>query len=143
MTKLGIDYGERRIGLAITDALEMIASPLETLQNDKAFLQKLKEIIDDRNVDTVVVGMPLSMDGTRGPAAEKTERFVESLKAELEIEVATFDERLTTAQAQRWMISHDISRKKRAKRVDEMAAQMILQTYMDASKRKRIREADD
>ena len=143
MTLLGVDYGERRIGLAITDALEMIASPMQTLLNDQTFIPKLKEIIRDRNVDTVVVGMPLKLDGSRGPAAEKTERLVEKLQAELDVDVTSFDERLTTAQAERSMLRHDISRKKRAQRRDEMAAQFMLQSYMDAKKRKASLDADN
>jgi putative Holliday junction resolvase len=143
LTLLGVDYGERRIGLAITDAMEMIASPMQTLQNDKTFIARLKEIVRAHNVDTVVVGMPLKLDGSRGPAAEKTARFADELQGELDADVTTFDERLTTVQAERSMLRHDISRKKRAQRRDEMAAQFMLQTYMDAKKRKASLDTDN
>jgi len=137
-----VDYGARRIGLAITDAMEIIASPLETIENDDVCIRKLKEIVHEHEVDKVVVGMPLKLDGRPGPAAEKTRRFVRKLEAELEVGVDTFDERLTTAQAERAMLRHDISRARRAKRIDQMAAQIMLQSYMDATKRKQKRKGD-
>ena len=142
MTLLGIDYGERRIGLAVTDALRIIASPLETIENDERCIQRLKDIVEERGVDTVVVGLPLKLDGGLGPAAQNTLRFVDKLKVELGATVETFDERLTTAQAERSMLAHDISRAKRAKRIDQMAAQIMLQSYLDASKRKMNTDSD-
>ena len=84
MTLLGIDYGERRIGLAVTDALGIIASPLETIENNERCTQRLKDIVEERSIDTVVVGLPLKLDGGLGPAAQNTLRFVDKLKAELE-----------------------------------------------------------
>ena len=143
MAVLGIDYGERRIGVAISDDLEMIASPFDTLQNDDTLLPRLKQIVAERNVREVVVGLPLNMDGTQGASAKKAVRFAQKLEAELDVGVETFDERLTTMQAERSMLRHDISRARRAKRIDEMAAQIMLQSRLDAAKRKKSRRSGD
>ena len=134
MTSLGIDYGDKRIGLAITDELEIISSPLKTIPNDGKTIGEIRQIITERKVDTVVVGMPLNMDGTLGLAARKSQEFARKLKAEVAAEVKTFDERLTTVQADRAMLMHDVSRAKRAKHRDEMAAQILLQSYVDSKK---------
>ena len=143
MAVLGIDYGERRIGVAISDDLEMIASPFDTLQNDDTLLPRLKQIVAERNVREVVVGLPLNMDGTQGASAKKAVRFAQKLEAELDVGVETFDERLTTVQAERSMLRHDISRARRAKRIDEMAAQIMLQCRLDAASRKKSRRSGD
>ncbi|HUW30437.1 MAG TPA: Holliday junction resolvase RuvX [Planctomycetota bacterium] len=135
MILLGIDYGTKRIGLAITDELEIIASPLKTVPNDPAGLDELRKIVSERRVELVVVGLPLNMDGSLGPAGKAAEAFAEKLRAELAAPVETFDERLTTVQAERSMLMHDISRAKRAGRRDEMAAQIMLQSCVDARKR--------
>jgi len=134
---LGIDYGERRIGLAITDAAEIIASPLKTLANDDKLFDLLHATVKERKVEAIVVGMPYNMNGSLGAAGGKVLRFVEQLRERLAIRVETVDERLTTVQAERAMLRHDISRARRRSRVDEMAAQILLQSYIDARKRKR------
>jgi len=137
MTVLGIDYGERRIGLAITDELDMIASPLKTIENNPATLAEIKKVVDERKVDTIVVGLPLSLSGEMGPSGLKAKAFADSLRAEVSITVDTFDERLTTVQAERSMLRHDVTRAKRAKHINEMAAQILLQSYVDCRKRRR------
>lgn len=139
MTVMAIDYGDRRVGVAVTDELEMIASPLETVENDDQLVAHLSEIIRTRKVDTVVIGLPLNMNGSKGPAAEKSLAFAERLQAETDATVETFDERLTSAQADRALLRHDVSRSKRARRVDEMAAQFILQSYLDAKESRKRR----
>ena len=137
MTTLGIDYGEKRIGLAISDELEIIASPLATIPNDPNTLNELQRIVAERKVDTVVVGLPLNMDGSLGPSGKAAQAFAQALRDRLKIAVETIDERLTTVQAERAMLAHDMTRAKRARRRDEMAAQMLLQSFMDARKRRR------
>ena len=135
MTALGIDYGTKRIGLAITDELEIIASPLKVIPNDAKTLAEIKGLVAQRKIDTVVVGLPLKMDGSVGPAAEAATRFAEALQKEVNATVQTFDERLTTAQAERAMLRHDVSRTRRARRRDQMAAQFLLQSFIDSKKR--------
>jgi len=134
---LGIDYGERRIGLAITDAEEIIASPLKTLPNDAKLFDELSEIVKERKVGEIVVGIPYNMNGSLGPAGEKVLQFAEQLRERLGVPVDTIDERLTTVQAERAMLRHDMSRARRRSRVDEMAAQILLQSHVDARKRKK------
>lgn len=140
MITLGIDYGEKRIGLAISDELEIIASPLTTVPNDPNTLNELQRIVAERKVGMVVVGLPLNMDGTLGPSGKAAQAFAEALNAKLGIAVETIDERLTTVQAERAMLAHDLTRAKRARRRDEMAAQMLLQSFIDAKKRRGTRE---
>ena len=137
MVILGIDYGERRIGLAITDAEEIIASPLKTLPNDAKLFDELSEIVKERKVGEIVVGIPYNMNGSLGPAGEKVLQFAEQLRERLGVPVDTIDERLTTVQAERAMLRHDMSRARRRSRVDEMAAQILLQSHVDARKRKK------
>ena len=136
MVILGIDYGERRIGLAITDAEEIIASPLKTISNDDKLFDELDAVVKERKVGGIVVGMPYNMNGTLGPAGEKVQRFAEQLRERLGVPVGTIDERLTTVQAERAMLRHDMSRARRRSRIDEMAAQILLQSHIDARKRK-------
>jgi len=135
MTILAIDYGEKRIGLAVTDELEIIASPLETVANDPAGLGRIRKVVVDRRVDTVVVGLPLNMNGTAGPAAHKALEFARSLQTAIAAAVVTYDERLTTVQAERSMLERDMSRARRRKRIDQMAAQVLLSDFLESGKR--------
>ncbi len=135
---LGIDYGAKRVGVAISDSLGMMAHPLETIPVNgpkfDAVCQRLAEIVTEKHCSTVVVGLPRNMDGSYGPSAEKARQFAAQLQSALpaEITVVTWDERLTTVQAQRAL--HDSGRNTRQSRpvIDQVAAQMILQNYMDA-----------
>ncbi len=131
----GLDVGQARIGIAISDELEILASSVESyhckgsLDTDaKAVAEKLIELKAQR----VVIGLPKNMNGTEGPAAEKCRAFGEKLKEYLQIEQVFSDERLTTVQAQRTLIGANVSRKKRKNVVDKLAAQLILQNYLDA-----------
>jgi len=135
LTILGIDYGEKRIGLAITDELEIISSPLETVANDRAGLDRIKAVIAERRVGTVVVGLPLNMNGSAGPAAQKAEAFARRLEAETDVTVVSFDERLTTVQAERSLLERGMSRARRRKRIDQAAAQVLLRDYLEWRKR--------
>jgi putative Holliday junction resolvase len=128
---LGLDFGRARIGAAISDELQLLAHPLETIPANKQPATRVAEIVRERKVDHVVTGLPLQMNGKLGAAATEVLQFVESLRAILPCPVVTWDERLTTAAAHRAL--RDAGKKTRHTRgyVDQVAAQMILQSYLD------------
>lgn len=134
MRILAIDYGKKRFGLAISDPLGLTAQGLPTLvsQGRKCDLEKMKEIVRANGVEKIIVGLPRKMDGTLGQAAKEVLSFVEQLRKHLSLPVITRDERLTTKRAEREMISAGLSRAKRKSRRDKIAAQFILQSYLDA-----------
>jgi putative Holliday junction resolvase len=134
MRILGLDHGTKRIGLAISDETEIIAQPLEYLDAEplEGFLVRLKEIIERRQVEQMVVGMPRNMDGSYGPAAAKVKEFVERLRQTFGVPVKTWDERLTSAQANRSLIEAGVRREQRKERVDKTAAAILLQSYLDS-----------
>lgn len=135
MRSLGIDYGDARVGTAITDALGITAQGLETIThkgNDKLVLAKLDEIIKEYEVSTIVVGMPLNMDGTKAERVEKTEKFIHKLKCKYnKIKIVTVDERLTTVQAHRTMNELGIKAQNKKNIVDTISAVYILETYIN------------
>jgi len=130
---LGIDLGQVRVGLAISDELGMLAHPLETFPADssKKLVAHIVTLVRERTIACVVVGLPRNMDGSAGPAAEQALDFVKKLTARVACPVVTWDERLTTVAANRAL--HEAGRKTRTTRghVDQVAAQMILQGYLD------------
>lgn len=126
-----MDYGDKTIGVAVSDALGLTAQGVETIQRSKAELERLSELIKHYDVEEIIVGLPKNMDGTLGPRAEKSVKFAELLRTRLGIEVKTWDERLSTAAARRTLIEADVSRAKRKKVIDKMAAVFILQGYLD------------
>lgn len=128
---LGIDFGQSRIGVAISDELRMLAHPLETIPAGKNAAKRIAEIVGQRKIDNVVVGLPRNMDGSYGAAADGARKFVEELRTVLSCPVTTWDERLTTVAAHRSL--RDAGKKTRDTRsyVDQVAAQMILQGYLD------------
>ena len=130
---MALDVGSRTIGIACSDALLMTAQGIETirrtsLEND---FNRLRELISEYEVHELVVGMPKNMNGTKGDRAEKTEEFVEKMKAVIDLPVTFWDERLSTVMAERQLIAADVSRKKRKGVIDKMAAVVILQGYLD------------
>lgn len=130
---MALDVGSRTIGIACSDALLMTAQGIETirrtsLEND---FSRLRELISEYEVHELVVGMPKNMNGTKGDRAEKTEEFVEKMKAVIDLPVTFWDERLSTVMAERQLIAADVSRKKRKGIIDKMAAVVILQGYLD------------
>ena len=133
MRKLGIDYGSKYIGLAVSDRTNTIAQSKEVLKkNDlKDILKILKKYISNYEIDEIVVGMPTSLNGTKGPRAKKTDEFINFLNNHLEIKVTEWNERYTTMIAEKSMIEADLSRKKRKQLVDKIAAALILQNYLD------------
>ena len=134
MRILAIDHGSKRMGIAISDELKMIAQPLEYILSEPFadFLGRLKEIVHEKQVEMILVGMPRNMDGSYGPAALKVEEFVAVLKDAIVIPIKTWDERLTSAQANRFLIQADVRRAKRKEKVDKTAAAILLQSYLDS-----------
>jgi putative Holliday junction resolvase len=131
---MGIDYGLKRIGIAMTDFLQITASPFGTVKNMslKKNALKILEIAKNNDVSVIVLGLPLNMNGTEGEMTETVHKFIEEIKFLSDIEVTTVDERLTTVQAERMLIEEaDISREKRKNLKDKVAAALILQTYLD------------
>jgi putative Holliday junction resolvase len=128
---LGLDFGRARIGVAISDELQMLAHPLETIPANEEPALRVAEIVREKQVDHVVAGIPRQMNGQIGTAATEVLEFVEKLRAILSCPVVTWDERLTTVAAHRAL--RDAGKKTRDTRgyVDQVAAQMILQTYLD------------
>ena len=128
---LGLDFGRARIGVAISDELQMLAHPLETIPANEKPVSRVAEIVREKQVDHVVAGIPRQMNGQIGTAATEALEFVEKLRAILPCPVVTWDERLTTVAAHRAL--RDAGKKTRHTRayVDQVAAQMILQTYLD------------
>lgn len=133
MRKLGIDFGDARIGIAISDPLGIFASGLETYQRKdlQKDLQHIKDLIKEKDVDTLVVGLPINMDGTSGIRVDKTKEFCEELKKTCDVRIEYLDERLTTVQAEKMLIEQDVRREDRKKVIDKVAATIILQSYLD------------
>lgn len=135
MKVLGLDLGNRTLGVAISDPEGFLARPLETYSfEDKAFDQALDytvQLVKERGIDQVVLGYPKNMDGSLGEQAKLTLDFKEKLEELLEQEVILFDERLSSKMASNMMISQKLSRKKRKSNIDNMAATVILQGYLD------------
>lgn len=133
MRTLGIDHGTVRIGLALSDELGMIAHPLEFVPAEplNAALKRIADLVAEKQITLLLVGMPRNMDGSYGPATEKVNVFIASLKEVVTIPVKTWDERLTSAQANRYLIQADVRRDKRKQKVDKMAAAILLQSYLD------------
>ena len=134
MRILAIDHGSKRMGIAVSDELKMIAQPLEFVPAEPFadFLARLNELIRDQEVEMILVGMPRNMDGSYGPAALKVQDFVAALKGVLSVPIKTWDERLTSAQANRLLIQGNVRRDQRKEKVDKMAAAILLQSYLDS-----------
>ena len=138
MRILGIDYGEARTGLAITDPLNITAQGLETIYNngsDKVILRKIDEILEKYEIDTIVIGQPLNMNGTKSERTEITEKFIHKLKCKYnKIKIEIIDERLTTVAAHKTMNFLDVNKNKKKNIVDTISAVYILETYMNKNK---------
>ena len=135
---LGIDYGDSRVGIAITDALGITAQGLETIHhkgNDKIVLRRLDEIMQQYEIDTIVVGKPLNMNGTATERVEVTNKFIHKLKCKYnKLKIDTMDERLTTVEAHRTMNDLNINPRKKKNLVDTISAVYILEMYMNRNK---------
>ncbi len=131
MRLLGIDYGSVRVGLAFSDEGGTFAIPLETVENSKAIV-RIREILAEKKICTVIIGMPRNMNGSYGPKAKEVHHFADLLKTQTKVEVKFWDERLTTQSVERMLIQANVSRKRRKEVVDKLAAQQLLQNYLDA-----------
>jgi len=133
MRILALDHGTKRIGIALSDELKMIATPLEYIPAEPFadFLARLKHLIREKEVELILVGMPRNMDGSYGPAALKVQEFVAVLRETVGVPIKTWDERLTSAQANRFLIQGNVRRGDRKEKVDKMAAAILLQSYLD------------
>ena len=133
MRVLAIDHGTKRMGVAISDELGMIAQPLEFIPAEPFanFLTRLKEILKEKQVELILVGMPRNMNGSYGPAALKVQEFVTVLKDAVTIPIQTLDERLTSVQAHRLLTEAEVSGRQRKGKVDKSAAAILLQSYLD------------
>lgn len=131
---LGLDYGEKRLGFAVSDPTGMLATPLrvETCRSEDEAAKIVAEVCAETGAGQLVVGLPLNMDGSRGPQALKVLAFVERMKGRLSMPVTTWDERLSSRAAERVLIDAGTSRKGRRGVVDKLAAQIFLQSYLDA-----------
>jgi putative Holliday junction resolvase len=134
MRILALDHGTKRIGVAVSDELKMLAQPLEFIPAEPfaGFLARLKEILREKEVDQILVGMPRNMDGSYGEAALKVEAFVGALRGAVTVPIQTWDERLTSAQANRMLIQGGVRRDQRKLKVDKTAAAILLQSYLDS-----------
>lgn len=135
---MGLDLGSVTCGVSVSDGLKMFAHPYETIRMNEEDLKSLqiplKDIIEKENIERIILGYPLMMNGDVGPRALISEKFKELLDKWFDIEVILMDERLSSKQATRQLIDMDVSRKKRKKVIDQMAAVSILQTYLDQIK---------
>lgn len=134
MRKLGIDYGDARVGIAITDELGITAQGLETIHhkgNDKQVLKRLEELFEEYEIDTIVIGIPINMNGTKTERVEVTEKFIHKLKCKFnKVKIEKIDERLTTVAAHKTMNYLNINKFKKKNIVDTISAVYILETYM-------------
>jgi putative holliday junction resolvase len=134
MRILSLDHGTRRIGVAVSDETKTIATPLEYIPveaMDKV-IARLQQLIREKDVELILIGMPRNMDGTYGPATEKVKDFIAAIQPHITTPVKTWDERLTSAQANRVLLQANVRRDKRKQNVDKMAAAILLQSYLDS-----------
>lgn len=135
MRILGLDFGTKTLGVAVSDELGWTAQGIETIrideENGEYGFDRLRQLIEKYAVEEIVIGFPKNMNGTIGPRGEATKRFAEQVKQTFSLPVVLWDERLSTMAAERMLIAADVSRKKRKKVIDKMAAVMILQSYLD------------
>ncbi|MBR6401403.1 MAG: Holliday junction resolvase RuvX [Firmicutes bacterium] len=143
MRVLGLDFGEKTIGTAISDPFGWTAQGLEIIRRKEennlvASIARIKELCAQYNVELIVLGFPKNMNNTEGPRAEKTQKFKARLEKELKLPVELWDERLSTVGAERVLLEADISRAKRKKVIDKQAAVLILQGWLDLNANKTI-----
>ncbi|MFC1588104.1 Holliday junction resolvase RuvX [Planctomycetota bacterium] len=129
---LAFDYGRKRVGMAISDELWLLATPLETQvdKSDEQIFDQVEHLMGTHQIESFVVGMPYNMNGSIGPGGEKCKEFAENLSARFSLPCELWDERLTSVEAEGIMLMGDLSRKKRKRKVDELAARIILQSYL-------------
>lgn len=127
---MALDVGEKTVGIAVSDPLGISSSPRETLRRDGTELDRLQKLVATEEIGEIVVGLPISLNGTLGPMAQKVMVFVGQLRERVTVPVETWDERLTTAEAEKMLIATDTRRAKRRQVIDQVAASLILQNYL-------------
>lgn len=134
---IGLDVGDKTIGIAMSDLLQLTAQGLTTIRRESKVKDyaALKDIIDEYDIKKVVVGLPKNMNNTIGPQGEKTMKFAEKLKNKYGVEIIYIDERMTTMSAEKMLIAGDVRREKRKQVIDKVAATYILQLYLDKNRR--------
>jgi putative Holliday junction resolvase len=145
MRVMAIDYGAKAVGVAICDELQLTVRPLTTIrrekQNQMPVVERIGELAREHGVGVLVVGLPLNMNGTRGDAAGKVEKFVADLRPHLSIPIVLIDERLTSYEADQILREMGVSQKERKAKSDEYAAVLILQDYLDGEQRRKTSES--
>jgi putative Holliday junction resolvase len=133
---LGLDVGDKRIGVALSDSLGLIASALTVIERkaDESAIKQIIDLVRENDVERIVVGLPLSLDGSLGNQAQAVQAFVDSLRKHTETPIVTWDERLSTVAAERMLVEVGMKRDKRKKHRDSLAAAFILQGYLDSEK---------
>jgi len=134
MKILGMDYGEKRIGLAVSDASNMVAGSLKVLKRNgtRSWLGEIKAIVEQNKIEKIVIGLPKNMNGSLGEKGKEVLAFVKVLEKVVRVPIATWDERLTTVSAEKVLLQADLSRKKRKDILDKLSACIILQNYLDS-----------
>ena len=135
---MGIDFGTRRVGIALSDPLQIIAQSLETMENAPPLISRIRELVEREDVELVVVGMPFNLKGEKGQKGEEVERFLLQLRKQLPVDVVTWDERFTSTLAHSTMLQMGTRKKERQTdkgRIDSMAAAIMLQGYLDSRKK--------
>ncbi len=133
MRILGIDYGSKKIGLAISDETQTIAMPLKVIDSNEDAVDAINTIVKENNVKRIVIGLPITLSGTKGKRALETEEFIDKLKNVLDIEIVEWDERLSTRFSERILNKANVKgRKNKKKVIDKIAATFILQGYLDS-----------
>lgn len=139
MRTMGLDVGSKTIGVAISDALGWTAQGIETVKIDEAAglfgFKRIQELVKEHEVTKIVIGLPKNMNNSLGPRAEASQRYADMLSRRVDAEIVFWDERLSTMAAERVLLEADVSRGKRKKVIDKMAAVMILQGYLDSNTR--------
>lgn len=135
MVVIGIDWGEKRVGVAVSDPAGIVAVPMLTLEvtRQKDLFNSIKAICEEKEAEKIVVGIPINMDGSKGPMCDKVEAFIQRLSDHISIPVEKWDERMSTMTADKALIEADMDNRKRKAVRDKLAAQVILQGYLDAS----------
>ena len=140
MRVLCLDVGERWVGVAVSDETKSLARGLGRIDRGEKEVEKIKKLIAEYEVESIIYGLPLRMDGSISSQTEKTMAFISKLQKEISIPFIPFDERLSSQQAETIMLQADLSRRKRKKYIDKLSAQIILQNYLDSLKEDTLEE---
>lgn len=131
---MALDHGTRRIGVAVSDETKTIATPMEFIPAESMgqVVERLQQLLREKEVELILIGMPRNMDGSYGPATEKVKEFIAALQPHITTPIKTWDERLTSVMANRALLQGNVRRDQRKQKVDKMAAAILLQSYLDS-----------